>query len=165
MSGHADRFGLRRSRLSRRVVAAVLTMILLVAASAVSCLAGSPAAEANGHESAAHPPATALPHERTGVTSAPELLSGEEPAGVVQDTADFHVDLTKSLRAGAEHCEHDSHGPRDGTLIRVSGQDLQILHAAPGGLAGASYVPVRVAGVQNVPPLTPSLVQLSISRT
>lgn len=167
LSGHADSFCLRRSRLSRRIVAAVLTMVLLVAGSAVGCLAGSHVAEANGYGSDAHSPATAhhLPHERTGVTSVLELLSVEEPAGVVQDTADFHVDIVGSLHAGAEGCAHNIHDPRDETLIRVLAPDLQILHAAPGGLVRDSDVPVRVAGVQNASTLTPSIVQLSISRT
>ncbi|MDD1478695.1 hypothetical protein [Arthrobacter sp. H16F315] len=83
----------------------------------------------------------------------------------MEGTADFHVDLTGSLHDGTEGCAHNIHDPGDGTLTRVSAPDLQILHAASGGLVVIRIVSVRVAGVANASPRTPSIVQLGISRT
>lgn len=167
MAGHSDSSSLRRPGLTRRVVAAALTMILLFAGCAVGCLAGLHAAEVNAHGSEAHAAVIAhhLPHERTAVASELELLAGEGPVGVVEGTADFHVDLTRSLQDGTEGCAHNVHDPKDGTLTRVSAPDLQILHAASGRLVVNRIVPVRVAGVTNASPRTPSIVQLAISRT
>lgn len=157
----------RRSGLSLRVVAAVVTMVLLVACSAVTCLAGLHAGAGIEPGSQAHAVADAdhLPHKHADVTSAPELLSGEGPAGTEPDTANVHVDRAESLRAGAEGCAHEIHDPRDGTLIRVAAPDLQVLHPAPGGIVRDSHVQSRLAVVQNASPVTPSIVQLSISRT
>lgn len=167
MAGHFNSRSLRRPGLTRRVVAAALTMVLLVAVCSASCLAGLHAAAANAHGSEAHPAVTAhhLPHERSSVTSGPELLAAEGPAGVVERAADFHGALIGSLHDGADGCAHNVHAPRDGTLARVSAPDLQIVPAASGGLVVNRVVSVRVAGVASALPRTPSLVQLAISRT
>lgn len=167
MVWRADSSYLRRSGLSLRVVAAVVTMVLLVACSAVTCLAGMHAGAGIDSGSQAHAVADAdhVPHNHADVTSAPELLSGEGAAGAGPDTANVDVDRAESLRAGAEGCAHEIHDPRDGTLVRVAAPDVLILHSAPSGLATESYVPGRLAVVQSAAHVCLSIVQLSISRT
>lgn len=78
----ADGSNVRLSGLSLRVVAVVITMVLLVACSAVTCLAGMHEGAGVDARSQSHAIASAghLPHEHAFDASAPDLLSGEGPA-------------------------------------------------------------------------------------
>lgn len=163
MARHPISFALRRSGLTRRAAAAVLTMVLLVSGTAVSCLTGSYGAGAIATGSKTHPTAAA-DHEPTGATLALEHQS-DGPAAADQRTSDLHGDLQASLPAGGEGCSHNFYDSGNGTPVRAAAPDLHILHASSDGLPGDSYEPVRIAGIQNPSPMTPSLVQLSISRT
>ena len=164
MAGHSNRLALRRSGLSRRAVAAALTMVLLIAGTAVSCLTGSIAAGATAPGS--EPQRTAAAHhELTGATSASEHQSGDGPAVVDQRTDVLHGGLHESLPAGGQGCSHSLYDSGNGTPVRAAAPDPHILYASSNGLPGHSYEPVRVAGIQHASPMTPSLVQLSISRT
>ena len=167
MGGLAGGSIVRGSGLSERVVAAVITMVLLVACSAVTCLAGMHAGAGVDARSQSHAIASAdhLPHEHAFDTSAPDLLSGEGPAVPGLNAANVHVEPAESLHAGAEGCAHDIHDPRDGTLTRSAAPDLLILPAASSGLVRDNYVQGRLAGVQNAVPVSLSIAQLSISRT
>ena len=167
MGGLADGSNVRLSGLSLLVVAAVITMVLLVACSAVTCQAGMHEGAGVDARSQSHAIASAdhLPHEHAFDTSAPDLLSGEGPAAPGLDTANVHVDPAESLPAGDEGCAHDIHDPRDGALVRSAAPDMLIVPSASGGLVRDTYGQGRLAGVQDAVPVGFSLVQLSISRT
>ena len=165
MGGLTYGSNMRRSGLSLRVVAAVITMVLLVACSAVTCLAGMHAGEGVDARSQSHAIASAdhLPHEHAFDTPAPDLVSSERPARPGSDTTNFHLDPAESVPAGAEGCAHNIYDPRDGTPVRSAAPDALIVPAASGGLVRDSYGQGRLAGVQDAVPVGLSLVQLSIS--
>jgi hypothetical protein len=167
VGGLAGGSNMRQSGLSLPVVAALITMVLLVACSAVTCLAGMHAGAGVDTGSQSHAIASAdhLSHEHAFDTSAPNLLSREVPAVPGVDPANVHVEPAESLPAGDEGCAHDIYDPRDGTLVRSAAPDVLILSATSGGPVRNGNVQGRLAGVQDAVPVGLSLVQLSISRT
>lgn len=167
MPGQTVSSHMRPSGLSLRVAAAAITMLLLIAGSTLSRLAGTHAGAGTEHGSHSHATADAdhVSHADLDVTAASDAPGGDGTARAGAGTAEYLVDRSEYLRDGAKGCTHNVHDPRDATLARAAASDLLTLPAGTGGFIRDSYVQGRSPVSYGAVRVSLSIVQLSISRT